>query len=98
MNKETLIRRVAAEPGLTIRAVQPVVNALFEQMAASLPDGDKIAVSSLGTFFLKERPAHTGYDPHRRMRITIPACKSVRYAVSPSLLRRLRERYGTTDE
>lgn len=98
MNKETLIRRVAAELGLTMREVQPVVNALFEQMAASLLDGDKITISSLGTFSLKERPARTGYDPHRRIRITIPAGKSVRYAASPSLLRRLRARHGTTEE
>lgn len=36
MNKAALSRRVAAEPGLTMREVHPVVSALFERMAASL--------------------------------------------------------------
>ena len=91
MNKATLSRRVAAELDLTICEVQPVVNALFEQMTEALLDGEKIAISSLGTFSLKESPARNGYDPYRRARITIPASTSVRYAVSPSQQRRLRE-------
>ena len=89
MNKATLSRRVAAELDLTICEVQPVVNALFEQMTEALLDGEKIAISSLGTFSLKESPARNGYDP---------ASTSVRYAVSPSQQRRLREHCGKTEK
>ena len=93
MNKYLLAREVSKRLGRSVAEVLPVVSELFEQMAATILEGEKVTVSSLGTFSLKERPQHRRYDPYRKVPIVIPAGKAVRFTVSPSLQRRIRARY-----
>lgn len=93
MNKYMLVRLVSKELGKPMSEVLPVVGTLFEQMAATILDGEKVTIASLGTFSLKERPQHRRYDPYHKVPIVVPAGKAVRFAVSPSLQRQVHERY-----
>ena len=93
MNKRVLVRDVARDLGKSQQEVSLVVNALFTRLATAILDGERITISSLGTFSLKDRSERRGYNPHRRVSMTIPAGKTVRFAASAVLQRRIRKCY-----
>lgn len=93
MNKQNLACLVAKKTGKPIAEVTPIVNSLFEIMADRLLDGEKICVTALGIFGLKPRKQRRGYDPHRKIPIIIPESMSLKLDVSPSLQRRIWEKY-----
>lgn len=93
MNKYLLARQVSQKLECPIREVMPIVNALFECIVASLLDGQKVTVSSLGSFRLRDRRARKAYDPYRREHILVPAGKSVRFTTSPAFQERIDARY-----
>lgn len=94
MNKQELVCLVAKQTGKPIAEVSPVVNSLFEIMADRLLDGEKICVTALGIFGLKPRKQRRGYDPHRKIPIVIPESMSLKLDVSPSLQKKIKEKYG----
>ena len=63
MNKQVLVRDVARDLGKSQQEVSLVVNALFARLATAILDGERITISSFGTFTPKDRPEHNGYDP-----------------------------------
>ena len=87
MNKQVLVRDVARDLGKSQQEVSLVVNALFARLATAILDGERITISSFGTFTPKDRPEHNGYDPHRRVSMT------VHFTASSVLQRRIRERH-----
>ena len=86
-------RDVARDLGKSQQEVSLVVNALFARLATAILDGERITISSFGTFTPKDRPEHNGYDPHRRVSMRIPACRTVHFTASSVLQRRIRERH-----
>ena len=93
MNKQVLVRDVARDLGKSQQEVSLVVNALFARLATAILDGERITISSFGTFTPPDRPEHNGYDPHRRVSMRIPACRTVHFTASSVLQRRIRERH-----
>lgn len=96
MNKQLLVRQVSQKLERPMRDVAPVVNALFECIVSSLLDGQKVTVSSLGSFRLRDHCERKAYDPYRREHIIVPAGKSVRFTASPSLQERIAQRHKQT--
>ena len=62
MNKQVLVRDVARDLGKSQQEVSLVVNALFARLATAILDGERITISSFGTFTPKDRPEHNGFD------------------------------------
>ena len=98
MNKYTLACQVAKESGKPIKEVIAIISALFDTMAGSILDGEKISITSLGSFCLKVRKQHKGHDPHRNVPIIIPESMSLKFEVSPSLQHKIKERYAKVAE
>ena len=82
MNKYALIRQVSKMLERPMREVVPIVNALFDCIVASILDGQKVTISSLGSFRLLDFRERKAY---RHKSIVVPTGKLVRFTFSPAL-------------
>jgi integration host factor subunit beta len=64
MIKSELVERVATQnPHLYRREIENVVNAILDEIAASLSRRERVELRGFGVFSVRNRPAHTGRDP-----------------------------------
>ena len=76
MNKTEFIKALANQANLSIKDASAAVDGFIEVVAEALKEGDKVAISGLGTFELKEKAARKGINPLTKEEIMIPASKS----------------------
>ena len=76
MNKTEFIKALANQANLSLKDAQAAVEGFIEVVADALKEGDKVAISGLGTFELKEKAARKGINPLTKEEIMIPASKS----------------------
>ena len=80
-----LIDDVAQRSGLTKadakKAVQAVVTALSEHLGS----GDRIQISGLGSFEVRERAARHATNPRTREQVAVPASKAVGFRAATAL-------------
>lgn len=72
MNKNELISAVAARTGVNKKNAEAFMSAFIEVVSGALQNGDKVSISGLGTFEVKEKsrkrrhqPQNQRKDPHR---------------------------------
>ncbi len=75
MNKQELIAAMAAKSGLSKKEAGAALAALTDAIAEGLKAGDKVALSGLGTFEVRERAAREGKNPRTGEKVKIPAKK-----------------------
>ena len=75
MNKKELIRAIANEARITLKAASEALDATIAAITAGLKDGEKIQISGFGTFEIKEKPARDGFNPKTGEKIKIDASK-----------------------
>ena len=64
MIRSELIQKIAdANPHLTQRHVERIVNTVFEEIIEALAKGDRVELRGVGAFSVKEREARTGRNP-----------------------------------
>ncbi len=64
MIRSELIQKIAdANPHLTQRHVERIVNTVFEEIIEALSRGDRVELRGFGAFSVKERDARTGRNP-----------------------------------
>lgn len=74
MTKSELIEKVAlAQPGLTRKEVEAMVNALFDILAEALRKGERVELRGFGSFSVKHREARMGRNPKTGEAVHIPA-------------------------
>lgn len=73
MNKTELIKKVAAENGLTQKAATAVVNTVFDSIMDSLAAREPVTLFGFGNFNCKHRDARTGRNPATGKAIKIAA-------------------------
>lgn len=93
MNKYKIACQVAKDTHIPLKTVIPIVNSVFDTMAAKILDDEKISVSILGSFSLKDTPQKKIYDLARNANLSIPACKKLKFTASPSLQKKIRQKY-----
>lgn len=93
MNKCEMAHQVAKETGKTLAEVTPVINSLFNIMGKTILSGSKFGVPGLGTFSLRPRKQRQGYDAFRRQVILIPGGMSLKFDISPSFQRKIKDKY-----
>jgi DNA-binding protein HU-beta len=76
MNKAELVGGVADKTGLTKKAAEEAINAVFDTIQGALEGGDKVQLVGFGAFEVKSRAARMGRNPKTRESISIPASKS----------------------
>jgi DNA-binding protein HU-beta len=73
MNKTELIKKVAAENGLTQKAAGEVVNCVFNSIMDSLAAREPVSIFGFGNFSCKHRDAREGRNPSTGKKIKIAA-------------------------
>lgn len=73
MNRTTLAGTVSGRTDLSPKAVDAVLAAAFEEIAAAVAGGERVAVAGFGTFERRDRSARTGRNPQTGQSIEIPA-------------------------
>ena len=64
MIKSELVQRLAAaHPHLYQRDVENIVNAILDEIAGGLAEGNRVELRGFGAFSVKHRPARTGRNP-----------------------------------
>ena len=64
MIRSELIQKIAeANPHLTQRHVERIVNTVFEEIIEALAKGDRVELRGFGAFSVKARDARTGRNP-----------------------------------
>ena len=64
MIRSELIQKLADEnPTLTLREVEMIVSAIFEEIIGALSRGDRVELRGFGAFSVKRRDARTGRNP-----------------------------------
>ena len=85
MNKTELIAAVSQLEGMTKKDTERIITAAVDAITASLARGEKVQISSFGTFEVKEREARVGRNPHTKEAIDIPATSVPVFKASKAL-------------
>ena len=85
MNKTQLVDVVAVKTGIKKKEADAAVSAVISAITEALVAGDKVQLSGLGSFSVKERAARTGRNPKTRQAITIPASKYAAFTAAKAL-------------
>lgn len=75
MNKTELIKAVGTKLNVSNKQADAILDAFVETVVDALKEGDKVQISGLGIFEVKERKARTGVNPQTGEEIKIEACK-----------------------
>jgi len=86
MTKAELISAVAENSdGLSKKAVEGIVDGVFNAVAGAIAADGRFAYPGFGTFTVKERAARTGRNPQTGNSIQIAASKNVGFKAAPGL-------------
>ena len=85
MNKTQLIETIVASTGMKKKDVDAVVTAFVASIEQALANGEKVQISGLGSFEVKQRAERTGRNPKTKEQITIPAAKYPAFSASKAL-------------
>ncbi len=84
-----LVDAVAAKTGMTKTQAKQAVEAVVEVLGERLAGGDRIQISGLGTFDVRERAARQATNPRTREKIDVPASKAVGFRAAAGLRTRV---------
>ena len=85
MNKQELIRAVAARGGLRVTDAAKAMSAFGDILKICMAEGERITWPGVGSFFSKECKARRGHNPATGTAITILARKSVKFSPGKTL-------------
>ena len=85
MNKTQLVETIVASTGMKKKDVDAVVVAFVASIEQALADGEKVQISGLGSFEVKERAERKGRNPKTKEQITIPAANYPAFSASKAL-------------
>ena len=75
MNKLELIERLKEQAGITKTEAKAIVTLIFDKMAETLSDGERVEIRGLGSFKVKNYEAYTGRNPKTGESISVPTKK-----------------------
>ncbi len=73
MNKEQLVKAIAAETNLSQAVATKVLNALTQTVMETVASGDKVTLVGFGSFEPRARKERQGNNPQTGEPLTIPA-------------------------
>jgi len=85
LNKSELVEAVAKHTGESQAAVNRVVDALFETIAAEVAKGGKVSIPGWLSVEKGHRAARTGRNPQTGATIQIPAAATVKVSAGSKL-------------
>lgn len=91
VNKKALAEVIAAKTGMTKKAATETVELVFDEISASLSNGDKVDISGFGKFEVKERAERIGINPATKEKITVPATRVPAFKAAKALKESVKE-------
>ena len=79
MRKVEIVTRIASETGLTKVKAEEAVDAVLEELKASLCRGESVILRRFGSFQVREKRARLGRNPKTGQEADIPARRVVRF-------------------
>ncbi len=71
--KADMAKSLFNELGLNKREALGLVDSFFEELEASLADGEQITLSGFGNFYLRDKKERPGRNPKTGEKVPIPA-------------------------
>ncbi len=85
------------EMGLNKKEARELVDLFFQELEASLADGEQIRLSGFGNFYLRDKSERPGRNPKTGEKVPIPARRVVTFRPGQKLKARV-EGYAGTGE
>ena len=85
MTKADIVEKVYEKIGLTKKECQELVDKVFEIMKEALEKGEKVKISSFGTFTVKQKKERKGRNPQTGETITLAPRKVLSFKPSKIL-------------
>lgn len=79
MTKRELIAQVAGKTGKSKKEVEDTITVIVETIKDEIKRGNKVSITSFGTFYLGKIAKRRGRDPQTGKEITIPDMKIPRF-------------------
>lgn len=89
MNKGNLVYEVSMRTGLSMRAVELVLNSTVNTISDQLSKGETVVISGFGAFSPQFRAARVGRNPHTKAAVQIPSCFKPKFKASKELIEAL---------
>ena len=90
MTQSELIAHMAhQEPHYPPQAVETILNALLEQVASTLAQGERVELRGFGRFAVRERPARAGRNPRTGASVVIAARRAPVFKAAKELRQRV---------
>jgi DNA-binding protein HU-beta len=80
-----LIDDVAERTGMTKAQAKQAVSAFVDALSERLASGDRVQMSGLGTFEVRDRAAREATNPRTREKVQVPASKAVGFRAASAL-------------
>jgi integration host factor subunit beta len=99
MNKSELIEELSerAQPKLTKKRAEAVVNLIFQEMSEALTKEERIEIRGFGSFQVKSYAAYTGRNPRTGEEIEVSAKKLPFFKVGKELKAMVDEKANHTN-
>lgn len=85
MTKRELISEMAVRTGKSKKEVEKTIDELVGLIKSQIQKGDKVSITSFGTFYLGKIASRRGRDPQTGNYITIPDMKIPRFRAGKGL-------------
>ncbi|WP_288843245.1 HU family DNA-binding protein [uncultured Deefgea sp.] len=85
MNKQELIKHIAANAEVTSRQAEDVLTALTNSILGTVKAGNEMRIPDLGTFSVREAEARTGRNPKTGEPLQIAAKRVVKFTAAKAL-------------
>ena len=85
MTKKEFIGVIAEKAGVSKKDTEAVYDALWASVIEALKAGEKVQVTGIGTFEVRERPARVAKNPRTGESVDVDASKSPAFKASKSL-------------
>ena len=79
MNKQELIKAIAADAGVTQTAALAVINAFQDNVSNALGEGETVKLVGFGTFKASVNPARMARNPKTGEPVSVPAKMRVNF-------------------
>jgi DNA-binding protein HU-beta len=90
MTKRELIAQVATQTGKSKKEVENLVGVIVDTIRDEIKKGNKVSITSFGTFYLGKIAKRRGRDPQTGKEITIPDMKIPRFRAGKGLKENVR--------
>jgi DNA-binding protein HU-beta len=90
MTKRDLVSELSIKTGHSKKEVEKLVDGMVEIISGKIQNGEKVSITSFGTFYLGSIAKRRGRDPQTGREITIPDMKIPRFRAGKGLKEKVR--------